>query len=321
MSQLLDAVNWTLLKLGDAAQWVWNDALGFVGEQLAWASETANPVLAPVFRGLSIVTNAVAGVLFAPIGMMPGWLSNTIISAVTGVVLLVLFKYTSNQKAIGRVKDRIKADMLALKLFKDSLSLTFRSQGRILLGATRLLRYSLFPLLVMIVPVSLELAQMGLWYQWRPLQPGETTLLTMKLADDDNPQLPPVRIAELPGAEVAIGPVRIFREREICWKIVAREAGRHTIVFEVGGEPVEKQLVIGDGPQRVSAMRPSRDWTAILLHPAERPFARDSIVQSISIDYPDRESWTSGTDWWLGYFFVASLVFALIFKPLIGVRI
>ena len=51
---------------------------------------------------------------------------------------MIIFKYTSNQKAIGRVRDHIKANMLALKLFKDDMSVTFKSQGRVFGGAFRL---------------------------------------------------------------------------------------------------------------------------------------------------------------------------------------
>jgi len=58
-----------------------------------------------------------------------------------------------------------------------------------------------------------------------------------------------------------------------------------------------------------------------MLHPLEKPFGPDSVVQSISINYPDRQSRTSGTGWWLVYFFVASLVFALLFKPFLKVRV
>jgi hypothetical protein len=59
----------------------------------------------------------------------------------------------------------------------------------------------------------------------------------------------------------------------------------------------------------------------ILLQPAEPPFRPDAAVQAISIDYPDRPSWTSGTDWWLVYCFAASMFFALIFRPLLKVNL
>jgi hypothetical protein len=92
-------------------------------------------------------------------------------------------------------------------------------------------------------------------------------------------------------------------------------------MFQVAEDQVEKELAIGESFMRVSVERPGWDWAHILLHPREEPFGPDSVVNSISIDYPDRLSRTSGTDWWLVYFFVASLVFALIFKPFLKVRI
>lgn len=321
MSWLLGAVNWLLLTLGDAAQWVWNDGLGYVGTLLTLIARALNPLLAPLFSWINLLVNPVAGWLLAPIGRMPGWLSNTIISAITGPVLLLIFKYTSKQRAIGQVKDAIKANMLALKLFKDELSVTFRAQGRLFLGALRLLRYSLRPLAVMIVPVLLELAQMGSWYQWRPLRPGEETLVTIVLNGPSGGAMPEVEIASMDGAEVAAGPVRIPSKNEVCWQIRAVEEGRHRIVFRVGGQQVEKELVVGDGLLRVSAVRPGWDWTAIILHPLEKPLGGDCPVRSIAIDYPPRPSWASGTDSWVAYFFVVSIAFALVLKPFLKVKI
>ncbi len=59
----------------------------------------------------------------------------------------------------------------------------------------------------------------------------------------------------------------------------------------------------------------------LMLHPWETPFAADSVVQSITIEYHDRISKTSGSDWWIGYFFVASMIAAVIFIPIFKVRI
>ena len=277
--------------------------------------------LAQIVTWINVLTNALAGFLLSPIGVMAGWLSNTIVSAVVGVVLLIIFKYTSNQRAIGRVRDNIKANMLALKLFKDSMSVTFQAQGEIFKGALLLLLHAIRPMLVMIVPVSLLLAQLGPWYQSRPLQPGEQTLVIMKLNSKIDSPWPKVDIESIPAVEVTIGPVRVFSKHEIYWKIKARENGYHRMTFQVGKQQVEKELAIGDGFMRVSAERPGWHWADILLHPLERPFGSDSPVNSISIDYPDRLSRTSGTDWWVIYFFAASMVFALIFKPFLKVRI
>lgn len=278
--------------------------------------------LAYIITWINVPVNALGKFLLAPVGLMPGWLSNTIISAVAGIVLLAIFKYTSNQRAIGRVRDNIKANMLALKLFKDSITVTLQAQGRVFKGAGLLLFHSIQPMLVMIIPVSLLLSQMGLWYEFRPLLPGEETLITMKLNSDNvESPWPDISIEPLSAVEVTIGPVRLVGKQEICWKIRARENGYHHIVFQADEHRIEKEMAIGDGFMRLSAKRPGWHWSDIFLHPCERPFGPDSVVCSISIDYPERSSRTSGTGWWLIYFFIASLVFALIFKPFLKVRI
>ena len=85
--------------------------------------------------------------------------------------------------------------------------------------------------------------------------------------------------------------------------------------------PVAKELAIGDGLMRVSTERPGWDWSAILLNPGEEPFRPDDPVRSIEIDYPQRSSWTSGTDSWVIYWFVVSMVAALCFRRALNVNV
>ena len=277
--------------------------------------------LAQVITWFNAPANVLGDFFLTPVGVLPGWLSTTIISAVAGVALLVIFKYTSNQNAIGRARDSIKANMLALKLFKDSIVVTLQAQGRVFTGAGLLLVYAVKPLLVMIVPVCLLIGQMGQWFQFRPLQPNEGAIITMRLNGGMDSPLPKVIIESTPVLEIEIGPVQSISKREVHWKIKARENGYHDIVFIIDNQKIEKELAVGDDFMRVSPERPGWNWTEILFYPWEKPFSPESLVQSISIDYPDRISHTSGTDWWIAYFFVVSLIFALIFKPVFKVRI
>ena len=270
---------------------------------------------------VNVVTNAVGGLLLAPVAAVSGWGSITVISAVLGVLLLVIFKYTSNQIAIGRVRDDIKANLLAVKLFKDSISVTFRSQARVFAGSFRLLFYAIVPMLVMIVPVCLILSQMGLWYQARPLRPSDEPVMVKLKLNNNLDTLPQVTLESLPAARTMIGPVRVFSKKEIYWKIKPIEDGNYNLIFHVGGRRYEKQLAVGEGFMRLSPIRPGPDFSDILLYPLERPFTPDSPVCSISIFYPERDSRISGTNWWIVYFFIASMIFAFIFKPLLKVRI
>ena len=146
--------------------------------------------LAQIATWLAAPANALGRFLLAPVGLVPGWLSATIVAAITGVLLLAVFKYTSAQGAIQRVRDDIDANLLSLKLFKDSAPVSLRAQGRILQGACRLFVLAVVPMLIMAVPVTLLLGQLALWYQARPLRVGEDTVITLKLNSDEGPTWP-----------------------------------------------------------------------------------------------------------------------------------
>ncbi len=251
---------------------------------------------------------------------LPGWLSITAISAVTGVFLLIVFKHTSNQKAIGCTRDKIKAQLLAMKLFKDFIPVVLKSQVRILVNAFLLLFHSLRPTAVMIIPFSLLLGQLGLWYQARPLKVGEEAVITMQLSGSETDAWPQVILDPSSAIQITTDGVRVFSKREIFWKAEALQAGQHQLTFLVDGQPVEKDLAVGEGFMRVSGKRPGYHIADLFMHPFEKPFDGDSAVQSIQIGYPDRVSKINGTDWWVFYLFIASMVFALALKPVLKVK-
>ncbi|MCP4667392.1 MAG: hypothetical protein GY849_13605 [Deltaproteobacteria bacterium] len=269
----------------------------------------------------NIAANLLGRVLLAPVAILSGTLSLTVISAATGVALLLIFKYTSNQTAISRVQDEIRANLLAIRLFKDSMSVTVKSQGCVLKGVFKLLFCAVVPMLVMIAPVCLILAQLGLWYQHKPLTArGKPFVVKMSL-NDTMAALPAVQLAPAPAAEIMAGPVRVPSRNEIYWKLKPLKDGRHQLHFELDDQRFTKEVVIGEGFMRISPTRPARRFGAVLLNPLEEPFDRESAVQSITVFYPERESRIHGADWWLLFFFIASLIFAFLFKPFFKVRI
>src|SRR6267154_1643318 len=81
------------------------------------------------------------------------------ISVVIGLLMVVVFRYTSDQKAIHIAKDHLKAHLLALRLFQDQIPVVMHSYGRIFLGTGRYLRLAFMPLLVVIVPLTFLMVQ------------------------------------------------------------------------------------------------------------------------------------------------------------------
>ena len=81
-------------------------------------------------------------------------------SIVIGLILVLVFGYASDQKAIHQTKDRLKAHLLALRLFQDQIPVVIRCYGRILLAITRYLRLALWPVLLTALPLALVIAQL-----------------------------------------------------------------------------------------------------------------------------------------------------------------
>jgi hypothetical protein len=269
---------------------------------------------------LNAFANALGKALFFN-GVMPGWLSATLIAILSGMALIVGFKWTSNQKAIKRARQDIRASLLTVKLFYDNMPAGFRAQGRVLLGALRLLVFAIVPILALTVPVLLFLGQLAPWYQARPLPVGDETVIVMKLNGDKDAPLPTVTLDESSAIAVVYGPVRARSVREVCWEVRGRESGVHQLIFRVDGAPVEKEIAIGDGFLPVSLRRPEWDWWQILLHPREAPFPPDGVVRSIDIAYPTRSGWTSGTDAWVVYWFIVSLVAGFLSRGIFKVNL
>jgi hypothetical protein len=275
---------------------------------------------------LNQLANLLGAVALLPLAWLPGWLSSVLVSIVTGVLLLLAYKYTSNQRAVKRARDDIKAQLLSLSLFKDSVRVSLAAQGRIIWGALRLVALSLVPIAIMTVPVVLFLGQLALWYQARPLRAdetnGEEAVVTPELSERAAASSSSsVELVPADGYEATLGPVRIDRPPAVCWNIRAKKPGYHTLQFRIGDETVEKELAAGEGVMRVSILRPSWSWGDALLHPAETPFSPSSAARQIAIQYPDRLAWTSGTSTWLVFWFAASMISAFCLKGALGVNV
>jgi len=278
-----------------------------------------NALLTQLIVWLNAAATRLAGILLAPVAWLPGWLSATIVAIVTGILMLVVFKYTSNQTAIKKTRNQIKANLLGLSLFKDDMRVVLRCQSSLLLNAGRLLALSAVPMFVMLVPMCLLLGQLAVWYQARPVAVGEEAVVTVQLADNVSPD--DVELVASPGAEMCVGPVRVPAKHMVCWKLEAREAGSHELKFKSRDQLVTKQMAVGASFMPVSMKRPAWEIGEVLLHPAEQPFSPDSPVQSIEVGFPQRSSWASGTNTWVIYWFIVSMIAAFVARPLLHVNI
>jgi len=193
--------------------------------------------------------------LFLPFRGMSPWVGMILISFLTGLLMLFVFKWTSNQQGIQKVKNRIKAHLLELRLFKDSLSQSLRSQGNILRCNLTYISYSVKPMLVMIIPLILILIQLNFWFGYESLKPNESVILKIKLAEDQNPLETQIAVHPSSGLVMETPPLRIEESQEINWRFSATQEGIQQFTVTINGETVIKKVSVAQKPLSSMALR------------------------------------------------------------------
>ena len=242
------------------------------------------------------------------------------ISLVIGFLMVIVFRYTSDQKAIGRAKDRLKAHLLAVRLFQDQLPVVIRAYGKILRGTGSYLRLAFTPFLIAILPITFLIVQLDRYFGWLPLQPAQSFLVVARVSDpatlnDAVLRLPPELSSSAPA-------VHVPKDEEIAWRVVAEREGQYEIKIATGGQTVSKQVVVSPGLARVSPVRLKDNFWERTFTSGEPALADNSPVQSIAINYPAREISFAWMEWnWIVLFFVVSLIAGFIFKSVLGIQV
>ena len=272
---------------------------------------------------VNLVFGRVVDLVLLPFRGLPPWFGMTAVSLLTALLMLGVYKLTSNQAAIRRAKDRIKAHLLELRLYKDNMRVTLAAQGGMLRANLAYMGANLKPLAVMIVPLVLILAQLSLWFDRAPLRPGEETLVKAGLEAAADPVGLGLELETPPGLEITAPPVRIPDEREIVWRIRALAPGTGRLVLRGGGQAVEKSVTVGgQALTKVSALASRGAFWKRLLYPGEPPLPKESPVRSVEVLYPAKTLTAFGFRvHWLVAYLVLSVAFGFALKGAFKVEI
>ena len=249
------------------------------------------------------------------------------ISLVTALLMLLIFKLTSNQEGLKKAKKRVWARVLELWLFRSDFGLTLRTQKDVFLDTLRYLRYSLVPLAFMIIPVVLITLQVDYRFSRMPVPLNEQAIVKARVRSGDDEKLLRVSLAVPPGLTLKAQPVRIPSENEIDWLVVPQRAGEYKLTAEVDGEQFKKNFAAGTGIIPILPALEEGGRFSFLSNPVERPLPAGRYIESLEIGYPDRPlGWFShaiqfSRAQWIIVFFVLSLVFAFLLKGLFRVEV
>ncbi len=245
------------------------------------------------------------------------------ISMVAGVILVFIYGKISNQAALKRVKKRITAGIYESVLFRHDLPTSLRAQGGMLLGGARYFALAVPPLIVLLIPSLVILAQLNLRYGARALQPGEHAVVTVHLANEDA-----LFTTELSAKDTTVQvtpPLRDLDAQSVSWRVDATQAQATTpatLALAVNGVQVNEPLFTGRQPAILPTAQHTSPWWQLLYPGASLPQELRSQVRSITVTYPEQELSVAGiTVHWLLLFVVVSIVAGLVASKAIGIEV
>ena len=273
---------------------------------------------------LNRLITAMFDLLLSPFESLPPLLTLLIWSAIVGVLMAAVFRFTSNQRALRAAADQVRANLLAVKLFRHDPGVTLRSQLCLFRAIGLRLWHSLPPMAVMIVPLSLMLAQLGLRFEHSPLPHDQPIVVQLCLLPNTWRQYENVSIEVPEHATIETPPLRDEQEHAVYWRISSIGSEPFTVRWRLGDEVVEKQIAVADGSGKlvpVSVKRSGHRWFDQLLHPAESPLPSRSAVHAAIVHHARRATPIFGFDipWWVTFLIVAC-VSAWLIRPLIKVQ-
>ncbi len=280
---------------------------------------------------LNSLLRSVTDALLSPFRALPALVGLVILSAVFAVVALYIFKWTSNQDKIEAVKRKIHAGLFEIRLFNDELKAILRAMFDIFRHNVTYVGLSLPPLLVMMIPFVLVVAQLQFQYGYTGLEPGEETLVKVVLkeeraADFKKGGKPPLELLAPEGLTVHGPSMWAYPINEASWRLTAEEWGAYEIELQwEGGESVTKSVVVSE--EEIQLCSPSRLASGFLnqlLYPAEDPLPGDSPYESIEVNYEggDVATYLFGfRTHWLIIFLVLSVLLAFVLAKPLGIKL
>lgn len=269
---------------------------------------------------MSAILNAIhdaLDVFFIPFEAIAPFWGMLAVSLVTGVLMLVVYKYTSNQDALARVKDRIKAHLLEAWIYREDVAVMLRAQVSVLRANFKYVALNMKPLAVMIIPVVIILVHLNFRYGMRPIRPGEETVVKSVRKEAVTADKMDEKLVAPEGIRVETAGVRIGERGEVAWRVKAVKEGTYALKIKAGDKVYEKTLVVGEPGVRLASRRFASGLVDAFFYPGESVLPDEGSLGKIEINYPLDSPAIPGTGWkphWLLQYVVLSIIFGLAFK-------
>lgn len=175
-------------------------------------------------RQAAAILNGLFDALLYPLGWLPPVWGLLMISILSGLGMIAVFKAVSDQDRIFRLRRRMGGEILGILLHVSSPATVMKFAGRLIWSNTVYLAFLLKPLLVMAVPFVLVWGQLDSRYAARGIPEGAPVTVTLEYDE----AMPERDRLEISAEDLEIVPPVLMLDtlRQVSFRVLAPAEGR-----------------------------------------------------------------------------------------------
>ena len=281
-----------------------------------------------MIQAINYFITGIFDILLYPFGFLGDFWELLFLSIVVSLIVLLIFKWVSSPKKIKDTKNKIKSNILAIRLYKDFWKVITASFFKSLFYTFKYFLLNFGPVLILLPFLLPFFVQMDIRYGMRAYENDEVFVvkakfnsnvydLDIKMLDNDNfkPVLNPVFINAYEDEEHT----RLIQE--VNWKLKTIKNGITDIQLKVNDRIISKNLVIGKYHGALSNKKLRKSSIGHFIYPVENLLAESDQVEAVMIQYPAKSiSFLGIRTHWLVYHLILVVIIVLALRKRFGVE-
>jgi uncharacterized membrane protein (DUF106 family) len=244
----------------------------------------------------------IVDIVFYPLFWLPRILSLTLVSVLFGMILLAVYRYTSDQWAMAHYKEKIKSAQLEFFRGNDRWD-NFISIARL---NGKMAGLGLIPSIACIGLLLIMIPWVGNRFGHQPFEPGTPIEMTVNSQSTWE-----VRS----GSPLRYEPDRgSFESGESTMRLLVEQPGETQLKFLADGKVVDRiELRIAPSTEPIWPTISRPQWYYSIINPAEQQLRTQSPIKRVQLNYTELATfltftipYSSRVPGWLSWFFLIS---------------
>ncbi len=270
--------------------------------------------------GLFNILDPILNVVIGPL-INAGYLIALIVLALAiNLLLLLIYKKTTNQELMKRLKDEMKELQNETKPLKDHPEKMMEVQRRTMETNMKYMKQSLKPNLYTFIPIIIILGWMSTQFAFLPIMPGDEFNVTIQVADP----VKKVTMGSPAGLQLISNATQTVANHEARWTLKAKDEGLKTLQFQTDNEvTAQKNVLVTKERKYLSPVKTQKGIIDYIYGSSEYLTAEEKkAVSSITLTQKPILPLGNGSlfGWqpgWLGTYIILSIVLNLVLRKLL----